>query len=119
MSVSNDSARLPDVLRRGNRIDGRKERAGRSVDSAMAYGLLLTISQQDREIAELQRQAAATLLTSTQVAQRLGVSPNSVRSWASAGKLAYVVLPSRERRFTLAAVDELLASCERREVTTP
>jgi excisionase family DNA binding protein len=109
----NHSPRLPDVLRRGNRIDGRKERAGRSVDSAMAYGLLLTIAKQDREIAELQRQAGVALMTTAQVAERLGVSPGSIRAWTDAGQLSSIRLPSGERRYSTENVDALLAACVR------
>jgi excisionase family DNA binding protein len=57
-------------------------------------------------------------MTSSEVADRLGVSPHSVRQWADGGKLGYVILPSGERRFTLEGVDALLQACERHQATT-
>jgi Helix-turn-helix domain len=114
---SQHSIQLADVLRRGSRIDTRQAPAGRSADSALTHGLMLTIRDQERKIHELQRQAGVALMTSAGVAERLGVSPNSVRRWTDAGKLACVILPGGERGYTLEDIDALLASCERREVT--
>jgi excisionase family DNA binding protein len=50
-----------------------------------------------------------TLLTPEEVAERLRVSPRSVRRWIAAGKLAAVILPSGRVRIDEAAVDALTA----------
>jgi excisionase family DNA binding protein len=49
------SPRALDVLPRGNRIDARQERAGRSSDSALVYGMQLVIAQQTRELDALRQ----------------------------------------------------------------
>jgi hypothetical protein len=119
MADVNHSPLLPDILRRGgSRIDARAERAGRSADSALVHGLTLVVRDQERKIHELQRQAASELLTCPAVANRLGVSANSVSRWADAGKLAYIVLPDGSRRFTLEGITALLAACERHQATS-
>jgi excisionase family DNA binding protein len=52
---------------------------------------------------------AAELLTTTEVASRLGVHRGTVWRWVLAGLLPSVRLPSGQLRFTAAAVDDLLA----------
>ena len=47
------------------------------------------------------------LLTISQAAQRLGVHPNSLRTWADKGLVPHVKLPSGYRRFTVAEVERL------------
>lgn len=47
------------------------------------------------------------LLTVTQAAKRLGVSPNTVRAWADRGAIPVLRLPSGHRRFELSAIDAL------------
>jgi excisionase family DNA binding protein len=87
--------------------------AGRSADSALVAGLVIIVAQQDRELELLRRQAGPPLLTTAGVAERLGVSPGSVRAWTERGQLACVILPGGERRFTVEGVTALLAACER------
>lgn len=59
------------------------------------------------------------LLTVTQAAQRLGVSKNTVRAWADAGKLRHARHPiNRYRLFDPAVLDELLAQI-RSQVDAP
>jgi excisionase family DNA binding protein len=45
------------------------------------------------------------LLTVTQAAKRLGVSPNTVRAWADGGVIPVLRLPSGHRRFEASALD--------------
>ena len=45
------------------------------------------------------------LLTVTQAARRLGVSPNTVRAWADSGAIPVLRLPSGHRRFEASALD--------------
>jgi excisionase family DNA binding protein len=160
MASTDHSARsgspLPDVPRRATRLDSRQERAGRSADSALVYGMQLVIAQQTRELDAL-RQAlspdqldglacvrcggqggamvpipgttpqlfahavcptpAEPLMTTAEIARLLGVSPGSIRAWADAGQLSSIALPGGERRFSMAAVDALLAACEQRSAT--
>ena len=47
------------------------------------------------------------LLTISQAAQRLGVHPNTLRTWADKGLVPHVKLPSGYRRFTVAEVERL------------
>ena len=47
------------------------------------------------------------LLTVSQAARRLGVSPNTIRAWADRGAIPVVRLPSGHRRFEARAVDGL------------
>ena len=116
MASNPHSARRRDVLRRGRSIDARSERAGRSADSALTHGLLLTMSRLDGELAQLRRQA--TLMTPTAVGELLGVSAHSIRRWTDSGQLPSITLPGGERRYTAESVDALLASCERRPVAS-
>jgi len=48
------------------------------------------------------------LLTTTEVARRLRVSPRAVLAWAQAGKLPSVLTPGGHRRFPESAVDGLM-----------
>ena len=49
---------------------------------------------------------AKELLTVTEAARRLGVSPNTLRSWVADKKIDAVVLPSGHRRFQASVVEE-------------
>jgi excisionase family DNA binding protein len=50
------------------------------------------------------------LLTPEEVAERLRVSPRSVRRWIADGKLSAVTLPSGRVRIDEVAIDALIAS---------
>jgi excisionase family DNA binding protein len=54
-----------------------------------------------------------TPLTLSQVAALFGVSPQTVRDWANAGKLAHFRTPSGQRRFRRADVDAFLTATGR------
>jgi putative resolvase len=45
------------------------------------------------------------LLTVREAAKRLGVSPNTLRSWADSGDMPVIRLPSGHRRFHLHEID--------------
>lgn len=44
-------------------------------------------------------------LTTTDAANRLGVSDETIRRWAASGRLRHVKLPSGHRRFAAADID--------------
>lgn len=48
------------------------------------------------------------LLRAAEAAERLQVTPKTLRSWADAGRVPYVLMPSGERRFRADEIDELL-----------
>ena len=54
-------------------------------------------------------------LTATQLATRLQVSPDTVRSWAKAGRIPEIRVSAKVRRFDPVAVDQAL----RRDVDVP
>ena len=47
------------------------------------------------------------LLTVSEAAQRLGVHPNTLRSWADKGIVAHIKLPSGYRRFATAEIERV------------
>lgn len=51
-----------------------------------------------------------SILTTQKVAERFGVVPQTVISWANAGRLPYFRTPGGHRRYLLADVEALLAS---------
>lgn len=51
-------------------------------------------------------QESPKLLTISQAAARLGVHPNTLRSWADKGLVPHVKLPSGYRRFTEEQIEQ-------------
>lgn len=56
------------------------------------------------------------LLTGSQVAEQLGVTDETVRRWAELKKLAYIELPSGQRRYRQSDVDAILEPVVAEEV---
>ena len=52
----------------------------------------------------------AKLFTTGDVAKRLGVSANTVRTWTDEGRIAYIALPSGHRRYEAEEVTRFLDS---------
>jgi putative resolvase len=50
---------------------------------------------------------SAGLLTISEAARRIGVHPNTLRSWADKGLISHVKLPSGYRRFRPEDIEEL------------
>ena len=46
------------------------------------------------------------VMTVTEAARRLGVSPNTLRAWVENGKIDAIVLPRGHRRFQVSVVEE-------------
>lgn len=59
------------------------------------------------------------LLTVTEAAKLLGVSPNTLRAWADHGALPVVRLPSGHRRFEAHALDAFRRSSGYTDDTPP
>lgn len=53
------------------------------------------------------------ILTTQKVAERFGVVPQTVISWANSGKLPHFRTPGGHRRYLLADVEELLSATRR------
>lgn len=64
------------------------------------------------EYATLVGVSTSELLKAAAVGKQLGVSDETVRRWAKAGKLRHVTLPSGKVRFRQADVDEYLNPAE-------
>jgi excisionase family DNA binding protein len=58
---------------------------------------------------------ALKLLTVAQVAEQLGVHPNTVRNWTDKGLIEAIMLPSGYRRYRQEEVDRLLQGMGIRE----
>lgn len=53
------------------------------------------------------------LLTISEAARRLGVHQNTLRTWADAGKVPHVLLPSGYRRFRPADIERMRSEMDR------
>lgn len=53
---------------------------------------------------------ATTYLTTSQVAERFGVHPNTVVNWANEGRLPFIRTAGKHRRFAVEDVEALAAS---------
>lgn len=54
------------------------------------------------------------LLKIGEAARLCGVSVDTMRRWANSGRVSVIVLPSRQRRFTLEALAEIVTPAEER-----